>query len=550
MGNGDNFGFIGDVSHDHRGEVVLRVSDIILSPYPATWNPTVIQGYTRVQNLLEQGINPYGATKYDRTHHIGDLRSQCEAIGEGGALPTEVRIAGRLVLKREQGRISFGHIEDESGRVQIFMQSDEVGEEAYGLFRKQIITGDFLGLQGRMFHTRTGELTLRIEDYTLLASAIRPLPGKTSEEGTHMGLDDPELQQRQRYMHLASNASVRARFRARSQVVREMRQFLWGHEFMEVETPILQEMHGGAAARPFVTTSHALGMDLTLRIATELDLKRLIAGGYERVFEIGRIFRNEGIDKKHNPEFTSMELYWAYTDYEQMMWITETMVAHIVREVCGKHQIDYQGTLLNFAPPWRRVTMEAAIEQMGGVSVMGASVDSLRAIAEERGIELEDNMQRGWIIATLFEELAESQLVQPTFVTRYPTVTTPLAKRCPEDPEYVERFEAFVAGGMEIANAFSELNNPIDQRLRFEEQVVRAGQGDEEAHPFDENFVQALEIGMPPTGGLGIGIDRLAMVVTNSASIRDIILFPTMKPKLNMGLTKDKFEGGAKKDTF
>lgn len=477
--------------------------------------------FAKLEALKKRGINPYGATKYQRTHTNLDIRGLCE----GGSLPENVRLAGRIMTVRVMGKVIFAHIEDESGKMQVLLSKNEIGEEKFGLFKDLLERGDYIGVEGDMFRTRTGEITLKIKDYTVLAKAIRPLPEKWHGLG-----DDAETKQRQRYLDLASSPETRERFRKRSQVVWLMRQFLQGQGFMEVETPVLQDIHGGASARPFVTRHNALGMDLHLRIATELHLKRLIAGGYERVFEIGRIFRNEGIDTRHNPEFTSMELYWAYANYEDVMRITEDVTAHIVKSIHDRHQIEYQGTALNFSPPWKKMTMEEAIAQIGGVAVLGASVEALRAAARAKGVKVEDTMERGWVVSALFEELVEKKLIQPTFIYRYPVETTPLAKRCPDDPNFVERFEAY-AMGMELANAFSELNDPLDQRQRFEEQARALAGGDEEAHPFDEDYVQALEIGMPPTGGLGIGIDRLAMLVTDSPSIRDVILFPTMRRK-------------------
>lgn len=495
-------------------------------PYPATWHDAVKDRHRVLADLRRGGIDPFRITRYDRTHSIRGLRAACPINQEDVVLPINVRIAGRLVSVRVMGRALFAHLEDQSGQVQIYINANQ-NPAALQFFRSSIGNWDILGVAGDMFYTRTGELTLKVKELSLLAKTLRPLYERNPAGQVDL---DPELAQRQRYVDLACNPHVRDRFRVRGDIVRYMRQFLWELDFMEVETPILQEIYGGASARPFVTRSNALGMDLTMRIATELHLKRLIAGGYERVFEIGRIFRNEGIDRKHNPEFTSMELYWAYVDYEKMMWITETMVAHIVKKIFGRHQLTYQGQELNFTPPWRRVTMEEAIGQIGGVEVLGTAEARLRGIAQERKIELDDRQGRGWIISALFEGLVEGELVQPTFITRYPVETTPLAKRCPDNPDFVERFEAYVAG-MELANAFSELNDPLDQRARFEEQVAQKAAGDEEAQPFDEDYVQALEIGMPPTGGLGIGIDRLAMLLTDSASIRDVVLFPTMKPR-------------------
>jgi lysyl-tRNA synthetase class 2 len=496
----------------------------MIEKIPSSWNPLIVQRAGKLNSLKSQGINPFHPTKFVRSHTILDLRRTCETMSDEAVMPVNIRIAGRLMSLRQMGKIAFVHIEDESGKLQLYFAKDIIGEEKFETFKKFLEIGDFLGLEGDMFRTRTNELTLKIKDYTILSKALRPLPEKWH------GLKDSEIRQRQRYLDLAANPEVRETFRKRSQIVWLMRQFLHDHGFMEVETPILQEIHGGASARPFVTHHNALDMDLYLRIATELHLKRLIVGGYEKVFEIGRVFRNEGIDIRHNPEFTSMELYWAYANYEDVMKITEEVVSFIVKSIFDKYHVDYQGNILDFTPPWNRITMEDAIAQIGGIEVSGVSAEQLLFAARGKGIEVEESMSRGWLINSLFEGLVEKQLTQPTFIYRYPVETTPLAKRSPDDPNFVERFEAFIAG-MELANAFSELNDPIDQRERFEEQVRMKEAGDEEAQPYDEDFVQALEVGMPPTGGLGIGIDRLAMVLTDAPSIRDVILFPTMRKR-------------------
>lgn len=507
---------------------------------PKTWTGLMMPRYQKLEMLKEMGRDPYAITKFPITHTVADIRRDCEGlyISEGSIQdsldgsdpfilwPKDVVLSGRLMARRKMGKMIFGEIEDESGRIQVLLRgnADELGEEEFLLFKQVTDVGDHLGVKGRMIKSKTGELTIVAQEVTYLAKALRPPPDK------HKGVTDPEILQRQRYIDLAYNDGARQRFADRGAVSRYMREFLWNEGFQEVETPVLQDLHGGASARPFVTHHNTLDMDLYLRIATELHLKRLIAGGFEAVFEIGRIFRNEGIDRSHNPEFTTMECYWARKDYEDMMSLTERMVANIVERIHHKYCIPYQGVELDFSPPWKRMTMVDAIKELGGVDVSGMTEESLKAVAKERGVEFEDFMGKGWMIATLFDELVEDKLVQPTFIYRYPRETTPLAKRVPGDPEWVERFEGYAAG-MEIANAFSELNDPLDQRARFEEQVVAAAAGDEEAQPFDEDYVQALEIGMLPTGGLGIGIDRLAMLVTDSPSIRDVILFPTRKIK-------------------
>ncbi|MBI5701617.1 lysine--tRNA ligase [Candidatus Saganbacteria bacterium] len=494
----------------------------IRTEFPKTWSSQMVGRHAKLEGLQQKRINPYSSTRFDRTHTNLDIHRICGNLSADADFPSGVKLSGRIMTIRDMGKIIFAHIEDESGKIQVALFKNEIGDEKYKTFVDCLERGDIVGFSGNMFKTRAGEITLRVADFEVLCKSLRPLPEKFH------GLKDEDVRQRQRYLDLASNSDVRGTFRKRSQVVWGMRQFLHGMGFMEVETPILQEIHGGAAARPFKTHSNALDMDLFLRIATELHLKRLIVGGFEGVFEIGRIFRNEGIDKRHNPEFTSMELYWAYHNLADMMAITENCAAHIIRAIHGKHQINYQGTELDFTPPWKRMTMEESLEQVGGVNVFGASVDRLREIAIERGVHFEDSMGRGWLVTTLFEELVEKRIVQPTFIYRYPVETTPLAKRSPDDPAFCERFEAY-AMGMELANAYSELNDPVDQRARFEEQAKALEGGNEEAQPFDEDFLQAIEVGMPPTGGLGIGIDRLAMLATDSPSIREVILFPTMK---------------------
>ncbi|MFA6431747.1 MAG: lysine--tRNA ligase [Candidatus Margulisiibacteriota bacterium] len=492
--------------------------------YPASWNPAMVQRHAKLEALRARGINPYGETKYARTHSTASLLNLCAPLPSDAAMPQNVKIAGRLVLRRDMGKIVFANIEDESGRLQIFLKPNQVGAEAMEMVRDCLDLGDILGLEGDMFKTKTGEVTLAVRQITVLAKSLRPLPEKFH------GLQDDDVKQRQRYLDLAASADVRETFRRRSLVVQHMRLFLYGQGFMEVETPILQDLHGGASARPFITHHNTLNRDLYLRIATELHLKRLLVGGYEAVFEIGRVFRNEGIDLRHNPEFTTMELYWAYHNYEDVMELTEQMLTHIAFQVAKSLQLNYQNGQIDLTPPWQRITVEQAIEKYGDVAVFGVGLEMLKVAAEGKGVHVEDDMTRGSLLINMFEALAEKQLVQPTFVYRYPVEATPLAKRCPDDPAYVDKTELYIAG-MELANAYSELNDPVDQRARFMEQVEAAKAGDEEAQPFDEDFLQAVEVGMPPQTGIGIGIDRLAMVMTNSPSIRDVVLFPTMKEK-------------------
>lgn len=509
------------------------VTTVVSGKVPATWTNAMEVRFAKLQALRAQGINPYRPTKFQSTHTIADIHRICNAVPESGEFIKDVKIAGRIITARKMGKVIFAHIEEDSGRLQIFLRKNDLGEEKFNIFKDLMERGDFVGVSGNMFRTKTGEITLEVKDFDVLCKALRPLPDKWG------GIGDEEVRQRQRYLDLASSPEVRERFRVRSRAISLMRRFFEDEgtdragkplHLMEVETPVLQEIHGGANARPFVTHHNTLDMALYLRIATELHLKRLIVGGFGGVYEIGKIFRNEGISTKHNPEFTSMEVYWAYRNYEDMMALTEDVVAYIVKKIHDKYQLPYQGQELDFTPPWKRMTMEEAVEQVGGVPTAGATEEQLREAAALHGIDVADVAGRGLVLNALFENLVEKKLVQPTFVYRYPTETSPLCKRCPDDPNFIERFELYIVG-MELANAYSELNDPIDQRARFEEQVKAAEGGDEEAQPFDEDFIQAIEVGMPPTGGLGIGIDRLAMLLTNSASIRDVVLFPTMRKK-------------------
>lgn len=497
-----------------------------LNNTPKTWSPPMLVRAGKLNRLTAGGINPYLATRFDRTHTNRSAIAAFQPLADRASAPETIRLAGRIISLRDMGKIIFAHIEDESGRIQIYLSKDKIGVDKFDLFREHLEVGDFIGLEGTMFLTKRGELTVDVKDFTILCKSIRPLPEKFH------GLKDEDVRQRQRYLDLASNPAVREVFRTRSRIVSLIRRHLDDLGFSEFETPILQDLHGGASARPFTTHHNALDSTLFLRIATELHLKRLIVGGFDAVYELGKVFRNEGIDTKHNPEFTTIEIYWAYKNYEDMMTLTEQMISRVVLAIHGKHQIPYGQETLDFTPPWKRLTMEEALAQIGGVDVTGLGLESLKQMVADQGLDLgeEKKADSGWIINALFERLVEGHLIQPTFITRYPAVTTPLAKRCPDNPDFVERFEAFAAS-MELANAFSELNDPIDQRERFAEQQRMAAAGDQEAQPYDEDFIQAIEVGMPPTGGLGIGIDRLAMMLTNSPSIRDVILFPTMKKR-------------------
>lgn len=472
----------------------------------------------KLEILRQGGIEPY-ADRYERTHRAQEILEQFEAL-EGQV----VRVAGRMMAKRDQGKVIFTHIQDFSGRIQIYIRMDDIGQALFDLITKYDV-GDIIGVEGAVFRTKRGEISIHAQNVKLLSKAMRPLPEKFH------GLTNVETRYRQRYLDLIMNPDVRNVFVMRSKIIRAMREYLEGQGFLEVETPTLHTIAGGAAARPFITHHNTLDIDLYLRIALELPLKRLIVGGFEKVFEIGRNFRNEGISIKHNPEFTMMELYQAYANFEDIMKLTEEMIAFIAQSVLGTLEVTYQEQTINFTTPWRRLPMLEGILEYSGVDFRGIETDEqARAVAKEKGIHVEADASRGKIINEFFEAFVEPNLIQPTFVTGHPVEISPLAKRNAEQPEYTDRFEAFVFG-RELGNAFSELNDPIDQRQRFESQVAERAKGDDEAHMMDEDFVQALEYGLPPTGGLGIGIDRLVMLLTDSASIRDVILFPTMRPR-------------------
>ena len=472
----------------------------------------------KLELLRQAGIEPY-ADRYERTHKALDILERFEEL-EGQV----VSVAGRIMSKRDQGKVIFTHIQDFSGRIQIYIRMDELGQTLFDLITKFDV-GDIIGVEGKVFRTKRGEISIHALNVKLLSKAMRPLPEKFH------GLTNVEIRYRKRYLDLVMNPDVRQVFVTRSKIIRYMREFLEEREFLEVETPTLHTIPGGAAARPFSTHHNTLDIDLYLRIALELPLKRLIVGGFEKVFEIGRTFRNEGISIKHNPEFTMMELYQAYANVEDIMELTEEMIAQIVQKIHGTMEITYQGQPLQFKTPWQRLPMLDGILEYSGVDFRQVLTDEqARQVAQEKGLHVAEDASRGKIINEFFEEFVEPNLIQPTFITGHPVEISPLAKRNAEHPEYTDRFEAFIFG-RELANAFSELNDPIDQRQRFEAQAAERAKGDDEAHIMDEDFVQALEYGLPPTGGLGIGIDRLVMFLTDSASIRDVILFPTMRPR-------------------
>lgn len=473
----------------------------------------------KLLELQKSGADPFRTVKYDVTHRTSEIVSRFEEL-EG----QRVSVAGRLMSKRDMGKSSFCDIQDRDGRIQLYARINDLGEEKYAGYKKLDI-GDLIGVTGTVFKTRMGEISVRIDDFTLLAKSLRPLPEKFH------GLKDTDTRYRQRYLDLIMNPEVKRTFITRSRIITAIRRYMDGHDFLEVETPILNTIPGGAAARPFITHHNTLDIDMYLRIAPELYLKRLIVGGLERVYELGRMFRNEGMDIKHNPEFTMMEIYQAYTDYHGMMKLTEDLISTVAQKVLSTTKVMYQGQEIDLTPPWTRMTMQEAVLKYAGVDFSKITTDEeARAVARAKGLELEGNPTRGEIMNQLFEEFAEPNLIQPTFVMDYPVEISSLAKRKPDNPELTERFELFITG-REFGNAYSELNDPVDQRERFIEQLRKREAGDEEANMIDEDFLVALEHGMPPTGGLGIGIDRLVMLLTDSYSIRDVLLFPTMKPK-------------------
>ena len=481
--------------------------------------------------LQQAGNDPFAVTKYDVSHHSRDVLESFDALEN-----KDVSVAGRLMVKRVMGKASFCKLQDREGLIQCYVSRDSLGDEAYAGFKKLDI-GDIVGVRGFVFRTKTGETTIHAKELTLLSKSLKPLPEKFH------GLTDVDLRYRQRYVDLIVNPEVRGTFIKRSQIISEIRRFLDARGFMEVETPMLVTNAGGAAARPFETHYNALDEDVKLRISLELYLKRLIVGGLEKVYEIGRVFRNEGLDTRHNPEFTLMELYQAYTDYHGMMDLTEELFRHLAQTVCGTTTIVYNGVELDWGKPFARMSMLDAVKQYSGVDFGEIhTLEEARAAAKAHGVEFEPRHEKGDILNLFFETFVEEHLVQPTFILDHPVEISPLTKKKPEDPAYVERFELFM-NGWEMCNAYSELNDPIDQRARFAAQDALAAAGDAEANHTDEDFLNALEIGMPPTGGIGYGIDRLIMLLTDSSSIRDVLLFPTMKP-VDAPRTENKSETG------
>ncbi len=471
----------------------------------------------KLAELQAAGRDPFQIVKYDQTHHSAEIKAHFAEL-EG----RDVSVAGRMMFKRKMGKASFGNIQDRDGKIQIYATRDDLGEEAYNAFKKLDI-GDIIGVKGFVFATKTGEISIHCKEVTLLSKSLSPLPEKFH------GLQDTDMRYRQRYVDLIMNEESKNTFLKRSQIIHEIRTFLAGRDFIEVETPMLVSNAGGAAARPFETHFNALDEDVKLRISLELYLKRLIIGGMERVFEIGRVFRNEGVDTKHNPEFTLMELYQAYTDYYGMMELTESMFRYLAEKVCGSTTITYAGTEIDLGRPFRKLTMVDAIKEHTGIDFdQVKTTEEAKKLADEKGIEYEDRHVKGDIVNLFFDEFCEDKMIQPTFIMDHPIEISPLTKKKPEDPTKVERFELYI-NGWEMCNAYSELNDPIDQRERFAAQDALAEAGDDEAQHTDEDFLHAMEIGMPPTGGIGYGIDRLTMLLTDSAAIRDVLLFPTMK---------------------
>ena len=479
----------------------------------------------KLSELREKGLDPFGK-RFERSHLAAEILEKYSEL-EKEELDTQnisVTIAGRVMTKRGKGKAGFAHVQDLSGQIQIYVRQDAVGEEQYEIFNL-IDLGDIVGIKGQVFKTKVGELSIKASSFEILSKSLRPLPDKFH------GLKDVEQRYRQRYLDLIMSEESKQTFITRSQIIRSIRNYLDHNGYLEVETPMMHAIAGGAAARPFVTHHNTLDMTLYMRIAIELHLKRLIVGGLEKVYEIGRVFRNEGVSTRHNPEFTMIELYEAYADYQDIMELTENLVAHVAQEVLGTTTVQYGEYEIDLKPQWKRLHMVDAIKEYTGVDFWNVtSTEEAKQLAKENGIAYKETMEYGHIVNEFFEQKVEEKLIQPTFIFGHPVEISPLAKKNPDDPRFTDRFELFIVA-REHANAFTELNDPIDQRQRFEAQLVEREQGNDEAHEMDEDFVEALEYGMPPTGGLGIGIDRLVMLLTNSASIRDVLLFPQMRHK-------------------
>ena len=472
----------------------------------------------KLQELIDSNNNPFLVENFEYTHHSKDIKENFEEL-EG----QEVAVAGRVMSRRGHGKVSFMDLQDSESKIQIFAKLDVLGEEEYNQL-SLLDLGDIIGVNGEVFKTRAGEVSIRAKTIIIMCKSLQILPEKFH------GLKDQDLRYRQRYVDLIVNPEVKETFKLRSKMLKAVREYLDDRGFLEVETPILSTVAGGANAKPFETHHNTLDIDMYMRIANELYLKRLIVGGFEKVYEMGKMFRNEGMSPKHNPEFTNIELYQAYVDYEEMMRLTENLVAYVAKKTLGTLKIDYQGAEIDLTPPWKKMDMSDAVKEYTGVDFSKINTDEEAInIAKAKGIDVKKGMKRGHIISEMFEEFCEKHLMDPIFITGHPVEVSPLAKRNPDDPRKTNRFEAFI-NTWEIANAFSELNDPIDQKQRFQDQVKQKAAGDDEAHPMDADFINALEVGMPPTGGLGIGIDRLIILLTNQKSIRDVLLFPTMKP--------------------
>lgn len=489
-------------------------------------NDQVLVRRQKMDSIREAGLDPFGQ-RFERTYLTNELHEQFEAVSKEELEEreaVEVVVAGRIMTKRSKGKVGFANIQDLGGQIQIYVRKDAIGEEAYEIFKRADL-GDIVGIKGTLFKTNVGELTIKALEFTFLTKSLRPMPEKFH------GLQDVEQRYRQRYLDLMTNDESKKAFITRSQIIRSIRNFLDNKGYLEVETPMLNSVAGGAAARPFVTHHNALDAQMYMRIAIELYLKRLIVGGLEKVYEIGRVFRNEGVSTRHNPEFTLLELYEAYADYEDIMNLTEDLFVHVAQEVLGTTQVQYGEDVIDLSKGWKRMHMVDAVKEATGVDFWKEMTkEEAQALAKEHHVEIKDTMEVGHIINEFFEQKIEESLVQPTFVYGHPVEISPLAKKNPEDPRFTDRFELFIVR-REHANAFTELNDPIDQRERFESQMVEKEQGNDEAHEMDEDFLEALEYGMAPTGGLGIGIDRLIMLLTNSQSIRDVLLFPLMRQR-------------------
>ncbi|HEY4544771.1 MAG TPA: lysine--tRNA ligase [Tissierellaceae bacterium] len=489
-----------------------------MSEHEQDLNEMLLMRREKLNKMVEDGKNPFEVEKYEITHSSKEIHENFDELED-----KTVKIAGRVMSRRGHGKVNFIDVQDESGRIQMFARFNTLGEDKYKDL-DYLDLGDIIGVEGEVFKTNAGEVSIRAKDFVIMSKSLQILPEKFH------GLKDQDLRYRQRYVDLIVNPEVKETFILRTKILKKVREYLDDRGFLEVETPILNTVAGGANARPFVTHHNSLDIDMYLRIANELYLKRLIVGGFDKVYEMGRMFRNEGMSPRHNPEFTNIELYQAYADYKDMMEITENLVSYVAQETLGSMVINYQGTEIDLTPPWRRLGMEDAIKEYTGVDFSTINTDEEAIeVAKEKGLEVKEGVTRGHIISEMFEEFCEEHLIQPTFIIGHPVEVSPLAKRNQEDPRITNRFEAFM-NTWEIANAFSELNDPIDQRERFEAQVAQKALGDSEAHPMDEDFINAIEVGLPPTGGLGIGMDRLIVLLTNQPSIRDVLLFPTMKP--------------------